>query len=248
MKSLILILFFLLVSCFGILSTTWAETLPPRPHQYVALAFDGSLSIGMWKKTRAFAATLNTPSNPFHFTYFISGVYFLTKENSKLYQGPGHLPGQSDIGFGNDNNDLLSRIDQINGALADGDEIGSHLNGHFDGSKWTPEEWEQEFSVFNQLLASVYQTNGLVAASGQPSKLNITSRSASTTTQPGHYSPRSRRRRTTRSGACCGSTALRPLQASIPNTCCCAAMSRTSAGTVSERLRSPRIRAMSRPA
>ena len=54
------------------------------------------------------------------------------------------------------------------------------------------------------------------AGDRRTSRRSTTSRSSSTTTRPGRCSPRSRPRRTTRSGACSGSTARPPSPGSTP--------------------------------
>lgn len=140
----------------------------PRPPQYVIISYDGSLSIPMWKATRELAQNSNA-----QFTYFVSGVYFLTDENKKLYKGPRRPSGgKSAIGFGRDQNDLYQRIDQVLLASEEGHKMSSHVNGHFDGGylewngkvqgeNWTFEEWSLEFDTFHWLLNFVFENNGL---------------------------------------------------------------------------------------
>ncbi len=120
--------------------------------QFVVLSFDGSKSIAMWKKTRTFAKEMAASSTPVHFTYFVNSVYFITKEEGDLYQGPRHLPGQTPIGFSGSKTETAERINQINLAISEGHEIGSHAAGHFAGGDWTVAEWTHEFDVFNALL------------------------------------------------------------------------------------------------
>jgi peptidoglycan/xylan/chitin deacetylase (PgdA/CDA1 family) len=120
--------------------------------QFVVLSFDGSKSIEMWKKTRAFAQEMAASLTPIHYTYFINSVYFLTKESRNLYQGPRHLSGQTPIGFSDSIADIDERVRQINSAVEEGHEIGSHAAGHFAGADWSYSEWGQEFAMFNTLL------------------------------------------------------------------------------------------------
>ncbi len=120
--------------------------------QFVILSFDGSKSLDMWKGTREFAQEMAASSTPIHFTYFINPVYFLTKQSGVLYQAPRHLPGQTPIGFSDSVADIDERVRQINAAVAEGHEIGSHAVGHFAGADWTYKEWLQEFNMFNALL------------------------------------------------------------------------------------------------
>jgi len=122
-----------------------------RP-QFVVLSFDGSKSLPMWEATRAFAAKMNHADKPVHFTYFISGVYFTPEASAKIYHPPHHKEGESAIGFADSAADIAARVHQINLAVAEGHEIGSHANGHYDGSRWTEAEWTQEFDQFNHLV------------------------------------------------------------------------------------------------
>lgn len=141
-----------------------AVTPVQRPLQFVMLAFDGSEIKERWDETRAFAK-----ANDIKFTYFISGVMFVgrnregspTKDDAPYgYWGPSHNPGYSDIGFsafqpGNKNDNqpyIVDRIQEMNSAKAEGHELGSHLNGHFDGTNWTEQDWDQEIGDFNRLV------------------------------------------------------------------------------------------------
>jgi hypothetical protein len=74
----------------------------------------------------------------------------------------------SDIGFGNDVNDVAARLDQVGMAYDEGHEIGSHANGHYvagtsraDSRKWTLQQWHSEFNQFNNLIFNAYQNNGI---------------------------------------------------------------------------------------
>lgn len=161
MKSKRWFYFAVLSFCTGVfgLSTLGATTvsLPPRPPQYVLLAFDGSLSLAMWKETLDFAK-----SQDLKFTYFISGVYFLLNSNKTQYIEPTHGAGKSAIGFGGKSpDDLRSRVDWVNTAYDEGNEIASHANGHFDGGKWTSQNWESEFDQFYNLIFGVFKNNGM---------------------------------------------------------------------------------------
>jgi hypothetical protein len=151
-----------------------ALAVTERPPQIVEFAFDGSLTIPFWQKSRDFAKDVErVTGKPFHFTYFISGVYFLTHANKFHYVNPHTKVTASDIGFGGDANDLLARIAQVNASIADGDAIGSHANGHFDGSKWSFSDWNDEFNAFVSLLDNTYFTNKLLPTGNQPAQMNI---------------------------------------------------------------------------
>ena len=134
-----------------------------RPPQYIAFAFDGSKSLAMWNETRAFAQEMNAQGKPLHFTYFLSGVVFLTEQNRSKYQGPHHRAGQADIDFGGSATDLAQRIDEVNSAIKEGHEMGSHANGHFhaESQAWSNNDWLSEFKLFNDLISDVHSNNSL---------------------------------------------------------------------------------------
>lgn len=145
--------------------------LEVRPPQFVLLAFDGSRENNFWQESRNFSADLERELNaPVKFTYFISGVYWLTQENRKAYQGPYRAAGRSDIDFGQSQTELIKRIDHVNAAYEEGHEIASHANGHFDASDfgnrrnanhrpWTEQDWTSEFQQFNDLLFGAFRNN-----------------------------------------------------------------------------------------
>lgn len=129
-------------------STGSATTNVDRPPQFVLLAFDGSLNLAFWEESRAFAKDANVK-----FTYFISGTYFIPDANKRQYVGPGgHGAGHSDIGFGGPSENVTTRYHELDLALSEGHELGSHANGHFDGSKWTDADWESEFQQFDTIF------------------------------------------------------------------------------------------------
>ncbi|MDD4988954.1 MAG: hypothetical protein PHV42_00815, partial [Candidatus Pacebacteria bacterium] len=51
------------------------------------------------------------------------------------------------------------RVAGLNTALVMGNEVGSHLAGHFNGASWTYAEWKQEFDSYNSLLKNVQKNN-----------------------------------------------------------------------------------------
>lgn len=130
--------------------------LVPRPPQYVLMAFDGSLNLDMWKETLDFAK-----KNNIKLSYFISGVYFLLDNNRHDYIEPTKGPGHSQIGFAGDSQkNLVDRVSYVNRAYDEGHAIGSHANGHFDGTTWTLANWELEFKEFNHLIFDVFTQSG----------------------------------------------------------------------------------------
>ena len=120
-----------------------------RPTQFVILAFDGSLNNDFWAESRSFASAADVK-----FTYFVNSVYFVPNANKSIYRAPHGLgAGKSAIGFGGDSNEKIRvRYDHVQAARSEGHEIGSHANGHFDGSNWSESDWDSEFDQWNTLL------------------------------------------------------------------------------------------------
>lgn len=127
-----------------------------RPPQFVMLAFDGSLNLDFWQESRAFAKTANAK-----YTYFMSGTYFIPDAKKGIYHGPHHDAGKSDIGFGGPAANIELRLQQVKAAHAEGHEMASHANGHFDGSTWTEADWDSEFTQFNPLIFKAADTAGV---------------------------------------------------------------------------------------
>ena len=129
-----------------------ASAVSERPPQFVLLAFDGSKSLSFWNESREFAKQATRAGKPIKFTYFISGVYFQADADKGVYKGPGRSAGRSDIGFGGAAADIAPRLEQVNLAVAEGHEMASHANGHFDGSSWSAADWQSEFEQFDRLV------------------------------------------------------------------------------------------------
>ena len=159
---------------------------PPRPPQFVEMAFDGSQTLSAWQDTRDFAK-----SNGNKWTYFMSGVYWLTRggngfpNTTSVYSSPSgrHTDsgapiarhGASDIGWSEASADILPRIGHANAAFDEGNEIGSHANGHFDGSNWNDQDWNLEFDQFNSLIFGAFNTDrGLRPGPTDPQRWNFT--------------------------------------------------------------------------
>lgn len=140
--------------------------------QFVVLAFDGSYSLSKWNQTLTFAREMKDQGKPIHFTYFLSGVYFIADQYKSTYQPPLKPAGTSLIGFGYNQEDVRKRVAYVNQAIADGHEIGSHLNGHFNGSTWVTADWQQEFDQFDKLIFSIPENNH-VTVNPEDYKLNI---------------------------------------------------------------------------
>jgi hypothetical protein len=115
------------------------------PPQFVVFSWDGAgedsqeLFSHFREVAKKYDATM---------TYFLSGVYLLPKEKATLYDPPQHAAGRSDIGF-NDIRGIKDTVRELRGAWQDGNEVGTHFNGHFCGRSggvgtWSVEEWKSE--------------------------------------------------------------------------------------------------------
>lgn len=112
--------------------------------------FDGSKSITMWEDILKFAK-----KNNIKFTFFVSGVYLLPDNRKHDYKLPYNMQhtGVSEIGFGGTEEYVNTRISYFHRAIKEGHDIQSHLNGHFDGTKWSEETWRNEFDQFSKFMA-----------------------------------------------------------------------------------------------
>lgn len=127
--------------------------------QYVLMAFDGSKSIQSWKDILNFSQEMKNEGINVHFTFFINAVYFLSYLTKQNYISPEGKVAGSVIGFSDSTQEIADRIVEVNRAIRDGHEIGSHTAGHNDGSKWSVDEWTKEFDSFNYILSNIQKLN-----------------------------------------------------------------------------------------
>ncbi|RJQ71608.1 polysaccharide deacetylase [Pseudonocardiaceae bacterium YIM PH 21723] len=129
----------------------WMRKLEPgeQPPQFVMFSFDGAASHPHWQRFREIARRSGA-----HVTGLLSGIYLLPDGEGKRYTGPGHKPGGSSIGFGGTPEEVRTTINDLNGALSEGHELGTHYNGHFcqgaepSVGKWTTAQWNDELDQF----------------------------------------------------------------------------------------------------
>lgn len=139
-----------------------------KPPQFVVFSWDGAgedsqkLFSHFRKVARDNKATM---------TYFLSGVYLLPDEKRDLYHPPRRSPGRSDIGF-NDERGVRDTVEQLRGAWLEGNEIGTHFNGHFCGSggvgDWSAEDWKSEIDQAKSFVKSWKTNTGTRQASPLP--------------------------------------------------------------------------------
>jgi hypothetical protein len=124
---------------------------PARPPQFVVASFDGSGGarlLGYWRGVARRAHA--------RFTFFVSGVYLVDWAHHDRYAPPERPRGESAIGFAPDQAWIAAMRRELALAYRDGDEIGTHYNGHFCGTDgvatWSAADWTQELQEFDRFL------------------------------------------------------------------------------------------------
>ncbi|MFE4538292.1 hypothetical protein ACFRKB_24985 [Streptomyces scopuliridis] len=133
-----------------------------KPPQFVVFSWDGAGedSQKLFSHFRGVANKYNAKM-----TYFLSGVYLLPEEKADLYDAPQHGRGTSDIGF-NDAKGIKDTLRELRGAWRDGNEIGTHFNGHFCGNEggvgtWSVDEWKSEINQAKSFVKNWKTNSGL---------------------------------------------------------------------------------------
>ncbi|MFE2300855.1 hypothetical protein ACFXAW_22040 [Streptomyces sp. NPDC059445] len=147
------------------------ERLRPgqKPPQFVVFSWDGAgedsqkLFSHFRELSKANRATM---------TYFLSGVYMLPEDKRDLYRPPQHSPGSSEIGF-NDAQGIADTAKQLRGAWLEGNEIGTHFNGHFCGTEagvgqWSVADWKSEIAQAKSFVKSWRTNAGLKSTASLP--------------------------------------------------------------------------------
>ncbi|MFD8013047.1 hypothetical protein [Streptomyces sp. NPDC058955] len=149
---------------------TWKKLKPGEaPPQFVVFSWDGAgedsqkLFSHFRKVGKKYDATM---------TYFLSGVYLLPEEKRAMYDPPKHSAGRSDIGF-NDTEGIRDTVRELRGAWLEGNEIGTHFNGHFCGAEggvgtWSVEEWKSEIRQAKSFVKNWKTNAGLRAEQPLP--------------------------------------------------------------------------------
>ncbi|MEU3508002.1 hypothetical protein ABZ733_08720 [Streptomyces longwoodensis] len=147
------------------------ERLKPgqKPPQFVVFSWDGAGedSQKLFSHFREVARANNATM-----TFFLSGVYMLPEEKRDLYKPPQHSPGRSDIGF-NDEQGIADTAQQLRLAWQEGNEIGTHFNGHFCGKdggvgQWSVEDWKDEITQAKQFVKTWKTNTGMTKAAPLP--------------------------------------------------------------------------------
>ncbi|MFF9352472.1 hypothetical protein [Streptomyces sp. NPDC014734] len=137
-----------------------AKRLKPgeRPPQFVVFSWDGALEGDdhMFSRFRRVAKESNA-----HMTFFLTGIYLLPKEKRNLYRPPQHKAGDAAISYPTREH-IRTTLEQLGDAWREGNEIGSHFNGHFcdkkGGGDWSKGEWTSEIDQFYSFVQN-WKTN-----------------------------------------------------------------------------------------
>lgn len=143
-----------------------SPTAVPRPPQFLLLSYDNVGNYPVVDQLRNMADSTGAK-----LTFFLSGVFLLDQAHKKLYLPPRHAPGASSIGFqgsyeGRTPQDSVRQLVlSLQGAQMEGNEIGTHLVGHFCGptgiSKWNRAQFAFELAQWSSLAANVDRNMGL---------------------------------------------------------------------------------------
>ncbi|MFF2327268.1 MULTISPECIES: hypothetical protein [unclassified Streptomyces] len=137
-----------------------AERLKPgeKPPQFVVFSWDGALEGDDHLFSRFRRAAKESKA---HMTFFLTGIYLLPKEKRNLYEPPQHEPGAAAISYPTREH-IRMTLEQLGGAWREGNEIGSHFNGHFcekkGGGDWSEDEWTSEIDQFYSFVQN-WKTN-----------------------------------------------------------------------------------------
>lgn len=151
----LLVVTFLAISCLAVPALSASTSTSPEARQLVIVSFDGAHDNRLWEKSRKMAE--NTGAR---FTYFLSCTFLMTREQGQTYRGPGQKPGRSNVGFAQTAAEVRERLNHIWAARAERHEIASHGCGHFDGGRWSKQQWKNEFASFSAILEEAWSQTG----------------------------------------------------------------------------------------
>jgi hypothetical protein len=122
------------------------ERLKPgeKPPQFVVFSWDGALQGDdkLFSRFREVAKESDA-----HMTLFLTGIYLLPESKKLLYKPPQHAVGAAAISYPTPQH-IRDTLGELGKAWTEGNEIGSHFNGHFCGKKgggdWTTTQWKSE--------------------------------------------------------------------------------------------------------
>ncbi|MET9439789.1 hypothetical protein [Streptomyces sp. NPDC006610] len=129
-----------------------------KPPQFVVFSWDGALQ----GDDGLFSHFLDVAKqHDAHMTFFLTGIYLLPESKKALYDPPQHDRGAAAISYPTDEH-IRTTLEQLGRAWKEGNEIGTHFNGHFCGEKgggdWSVAEWKSEIDQFNSFVKN-WKTN-----------------------------------------------------------------------------------------
>lgn len=133
-----------------------------KPPQFILFSFDGVGVTPNWDRFLDVAEVTNG-----RFTALMTGLYFLTDEAARKYQGPGYRPGESALAFGGTKTEVTEQIEYLNRTWYAGHEMGTHYVGHFcagtrhPGKSWTAADWNHELDQFFSLMKNWRANTGI---------------------------------------------------------------------------------------
>ncbi|MEW1642000.1 hypothetical protein [Streptomyces sp. NPDC091219] len=129
-----------------------------KPPQFVVFSWDGALQGDdeLFSHYREMAKEYNA-----HMTFFLTGIYLLPKSKRDLYHPPMHPVGSAAIDFPTDQH-IRDTLEQLRLAYEQGNDIGTHFNGHFceakGGGDWSVAQWKSEIDQFFSFVEN-WKTN-----------------------------------------------------------------------------------------
>jgi hypothetical protein len=159
-----------------------------RPPQVVVVAFDGAgVAVNNTYPMFQFWRDVSRQHNA-RFTFFLSGPYLLPEADLGKYQAPQIGPAHPGLGMevegvlplpGQTPQDAIRfELEELRDANAEGNEIGTHFNGHICGGgrgsvgAFSESDWAQEIEQFNALLDHANENNDI----SPPVNLGFTSK------------------------------------------------------------------------
>ncbi|MGQ0631320.1 MAG: hypothetical protein ACT4P1_09770 [Sporichthyaceae bacterium] len=147
--------------------TATALAAGERAPQFVVVSFDGGGNLEQWGRWIDVGRRTGADMS-----FFLSGTYLIPEDKRSLYRPPGKPVGSSEIGFSKTAADARLRLEFARQAYLDGDEIGTHYNGHFCGSSgvaaWSTADWRNEIAQFDAFLRDWRTYNDAPGAAALP--------------------------------------------------------------------------------
>lgn len=124
------------------------------PPQFVVFSWDGSSALAPDSLARFRRVARRTHAA---MTFFLTGLYLVPEAQRRAYHAPGRAPGASAISFMSAST-VHRTIAEIGQAWVEGNEIGTHFNGHFCGAggaaTWSSRAWRKELGEVEKFVST----------------------------------------------------------------------------------------------